>query len=282
MFKRVLLSSAAALLVGMISSAHAADLDNIIYSPNLPETQPVEIGNGWYLRGDLGYSFKTSGAANSYRVFTAGPPASYSTNAFTSSSQKSEFSGGLGMGYNFTDYFRADATFDFMRGRFNGTTTSATACPGMPAGTTCASNDRASFSAYSLMANGYVDLGTYAGFTPYVGAGAGMTQVRWDALTNSSYCVDGGAVCPTPATVAPVQHPGVNSWRFTYALMAGMSYNISNNLKLDVGYRYQKVGSGGMFGFDSASAGAGATGNQASDRGIAKHEIRAGLRYSLW
>ena len=241
-----------------------------------------EIGNGWYLRGDLGYSFKTSGAATSYRVFTAGPPAGYSTNSFASSNVKSEFSGGIGMGYNFTDYFRADATFDYMRGRFNGTTASATPCPGMPAGTTCASNDRANFSAYSLLANGYVDLGTYAGFTPYVGAGAGMTQVRWDALTNSSYCVSGGAACPTPATVAPVQHPGVDSWRFTYALMAGMSYNISNNLKLDLGYRYQKVASGGMFGFDSSSAAAGASGTQASDRGIAKHEIRAGLRYSLW
>jgi hypothetical protein len=29
------------------------------------------------------------------------------------------------------------------------------------------------------MANGYVDLGTFAGFTPYVGAGAGVTRVAW-------------------------------------------------------------------------------------------------------
>ena len=30
------------------------------------------------------------------------------------------------------------------------------------------------------MANGYVDLGTYVGLTPYVGAGLGYTYVNWD------------------------------------------------------------------------------------------------------
>ena len=55
----------------------AADLDEIIYAKELPVTQPVEVGSGWYLRGDLGYSIRTRGAATSYSVFTAGPPAAY-------------------------------------------------------------------------------------------------------------------------------------------------------------------------------------------------------------
>ena len=64
--------------------------------------------------------------------------------------------------------------------------------------------------------------------------------------------------------------------------MAGLSYDITENLKLDVGYRYQNIDSGPMFGYDSDSQLAGASGVQAYDRGFETHEIRAGLRYELW
>jgi opacity protein-like surface antigen len=56
-------------LMGLAAPAHAADLDEIIYAKELPVTKPVEIGSGWYLRGDLGYSVQTRGAAtSSFRV----------------------------------------------------------------------------------------------------------------------------------------------------------------------------------------------------------------------
>ncbi len=46
----------------------------------------------------------------------------------------------------------------------------------------CVSNDVASMSAWSLLANAYVDLATYGAFTPYVGAGIGGTRVKWGTL----------------------------------------------------------------------------------------------------
>ena len=38
-------------------------------------------------------------------------------------------------------------------------------------------------AALSFMVNGYVDLGTYVGFTPYVGGGLGYTYIDWGTLS---------------------------------------------------------------------------------------------------
>ena len=282
MLKRIVLSSCVAAAAGLALPALAADLDQVIYAPDIPVAKPVEIGTGWYLRGDLGYSFKTRGAARNYSVFTPGPPQSYSTSAFATSELDSDYTASIGFGYQFTDFLRADLTFDYSNGSFDGTTAAAVPCPGMPVGTTCASTDTADFKSYGFLANGYVDLGTYAGVTPYLGAGAGITRVAWDPLSNTARCVAGGAACPAVGTLAPVSHGGETSWRFTYALMAGFSYDVTKNLKLDLGYRYSKIAGGDMFRFDAATAAAGAAGVQARDRGFERHEVRAGLRYALW
>ena len=75
---------------------------------------------------------------------------------------------------------------------------------------------------------------------------------------------------------------GDQSWRFTYALMAGLAYDVSQNLKLDLGYRYRHIDGGPMFNFDPATIAAGAGGTQGEDPGFTSHEVRLGLRYALW
>ncbi|WP_417423069.1 outer membrane protein [Hoeflea sp.] len=254
MLTRIAVTSCIA-AIGLAAPTHAADLDDIIYAPDLPVTQPVEIGTGWYLRGDLGYSARTRGEATSYSVFSAVPPTYTATN-FDSSSLDNHWSGAIGMGYSFTDYLRGDLTFDYSEGDFNGATGPAVFSQ--------------NFEQYGFMANVYADLGTYAGFTPYVGAGAGITRVTWDTLA---------LVRPF---VLDTNLPGEENWRFTYALMAGVSYDITKDLKLDLGYRYSKVDGDAQFGYDTVTAAAGAVGVQSNDNGIEKHEIRAGLRYALW
>lgn len=64
--------------------------------------------------------------------------------------------------------------------------------------------------------------------------------------------------------------------------MAGFSYDVTKNTKIDVGYKYRHIGGGDMFAFDAASAAAGATGVQGTDGGFSQHEIRVGLRYEIW
>ena len=64
--------------------------------------------------------------------------------------------------------------------------------------------------------------------------------------------------------------------------MAGLAYDVTQNMKLDLGYRYRHIDGGSMFGFDPATIAAGASGTQGEDPGFTSHEVRVGLRYELW
>ncbi len=140
---------ATALLVS--ASAWAADYDPPIVVDEAPEFVPVEIGSGWYLRGDVGYSFERTEAD-----FSGLPGIDVS---------RGDFGGGGGVGYHFTDFIRGDINLAFL-GRDSFTF-----------------NDGVDFArlktqSWSGMANVYLDLGTYSGLTPYVGAGLGILYTR--------------------------------------------------------------------------------------------------------
>jgi opacity protein-like surface antigen len=220
----------AAVIAGFSGTSAAADLDRIIYSPEIDRTRPVEIGNGWYLRGDIGYAVDDetgNGDFDSFRM-------------------KSEVSGGLGVGYQWTDLIRTDLTADYMKGD----------AEGVVAGGFCNVAQPCGYDAFALLANAYVDLGTIAGSTPYVGAGAGYTYSGFDDVE-----------------VGVARFGGGDDWRFTYALMAGVSYDVSKSLKVDFGYRYMDVDGGAVVDTLAGTI---------DDDGFTRHEVRAGLRYSLW
>lgn len=253
-------------VVGLVAAltactpAFAADL----YQPAPPVVSAPEVvvsdANGWYLRGDVGYSFNKLRGANFFQGSNA------LVTDFTTASLKDSFLVGAGVGYQVNSYLRTDLTFDYLTNAdFRGSTRGGGAGFGACVGP-CTSSDRTSLSAYSLLANAYVDLGTYAGFTPYVGAGIGGTYVKWDKLRNTA-CADDGSGCDST-----VEHGGKGDWRFTYALMAGASYDLTCNLKADAGYRFRHIEGGDMFGYK-------ANGGPGYDKGINSHEIRVGARY---
>ncbi len=245
-------------LVLTASAANSAD----VYQPqpefiaDAPEVT-VQEASGWYLRGDVGYAFKKSRGVEFYQG-TATPGVALAD--FTSASLKDGFLVGGGVGYQVNNYLRTDVTFDYFgKSDFRGSTSGICGAPPTP----CTSSDRSSMRAYSLMANVYVDLGTYAYFTPYVGAGIGGTYVKWDRLRNT-ICT--GGVCDD------TYHDGKGRWRFTAALMAGASIDITCNVKADVGYRFRYVDGGDMFGYANG-------GGPGRDKGFYSHEARVGGRY---
>jgi opacity protein-like surface antigen len=252
--------------------ATAADYEPpIVQEPEVP----VEVGTGWYLRGDIGYVFDTSTDGFSYRTFDG---ASYGSGVFDGDlDDQATF--GIGAGYHFTDLFRGDVTLDGMGNTFRGESFSLLPCTPVLIGTTCRSEDRAEVTAVSLMANGYFDFGTFSGFTPYVGGGLGYTYVSWDSLQSNYFC--GGPNCGV-ALVGTSENGGVSDWRFTWQAMAGVAYAINNYLKLDIGYRYRQIEGGDMFAWDAGSAGLGAEGVQGFDGDTSQQEIRVGLRWDLW
>lgn len=260
--------------------AFAADYDPPLVEDVIDEYVPVEVGSGWYLRGDIGYVAATSSSGTAtYRTFDP-ITATYGDNTFATQRLRSNLTWGGGFGYRFTDWLRADLTVDGLKTKFSGTTTSAAPCLNTAAfaGTGCRSEDGATMSTLSFMGNVYADLGTYAGFTPYAGAGAGYSYVTWTNLTNSLYCT---GACPV-GFIGDTVHGGTKSWRFSYNLMAGVAYDVSSNMKIDVGYKYRRVAGGPMFNFDPGSFAAGANGVQGRDKGLSTHEFRVGLRYELW
>lgn len=264
----------------LLTPAYAADYEPPIFVEPVEEYTPVEIGSGWYLRGDVGYAVSNDLGTTTFRTFDP-VSATYGQGAFDTQELDSEFIFGGGFGYRYNEWLRGDFTADGFRADFDGSTSSAAPCDGGPAGTSCRTEDNAEVSAISLMANAYVDLGTYVGVTPYVGAGLGYSYVSWSDLDSQAFCVDGLASCPD-GFVGTESRPGRKDWRFTYALMAGIGYDITRNMKLDVGYKYRHIDGGDMFGWDAASAAGGATGVQGRDGDLSQHEISVGLRYELW
>ncbi|WP_460932175.1 outer membrane protein [Shinella zoogloeoides] len=253
--RKVLSGIVAVLLTG--TSGYAADLyePQVIEAP-VQEAAVVETG-GWYLRGDAGWSFNKMRGAH-YTQGVIGNEVDFDYTRL-----KSGFVIGGGVGYQINDHFRTDVTLDYMfKSNFRGGTT------GLCGGVTCHSTDRSGMSALSLLANAYVDIGHYGVFTPYVGGGIGGSYVKWNKLNNT--------ICDDPANpgCTTTEHGGKKSWRFTYALMAGASIDLTCNLKADVGYRFRHVTKGAMFGYK-------ANGGPGYDKGFYSHEARAGLRYSF-
>jgi opacity protein-like surface antigen len=258
--------------------AFAADYEPPIVIDEAPEVVPVEVGSGWYLRGDLGYVVASETDDFLYRTFD--PASGTYGQGRLFGDMENPFTVGAGIGYHFNDLLRADLTVDGMVADFNGKSFSDGPCLPALAGTSCRSEDSSEMSAISFMANGYVDLGTFAGFTPYVGAGAGYTFVTWETLNSDFYCVGGN--CGGASYLGHTENGGTDDWRFTWQAMAGVAYAINRNLKLDVGYRYREIDKGDMFKWDFNTTQAGATGFQGRDGGLTQHEVRVGLRYDLW
>lgn len=250
-----------------IAPALAADVfePTVIEAPifEAPEALPAKVG-GWYLRADLGYAINSFGGADYYTFCGAACGGIVAgANSLSGDLDNSLLYGG-GIGYQANHYLRGDLTVDYFETDFLGTTVGSCGVS-----TNCFSTDIATVSAIALMANAYVDLGTYGRFTPYVGAGIGGAHVEWGNLSNTACDTANPALCDPTVT-----HTGFDDWRFTWALMAGVSVDVTCALAADVGYRFRSIDSGAMFGY-AASTGPG------FDRGIQSHEVRAGVRYKL-
>ena len=230
-------------LLAQVGIAVAADMPGTLPPP--PEDYPVPVlhlpqfffpNTGWYLRADLG--------SNAGRVDGAevGPGAVSTTDSHLGNN----YMAGIGAGVK-SHWLRTDVTLDY-------------SWPMDFQGTTFTTDDvSAKVSAFSALFNGYLDLGTWYGVTPYVGAGAGTAYLR-----ASDY----------RSTVAPTVTGGEHTqWNLAWAVMGGVGVNLASNLMMDVGYRY--IDFGDLLTADDTAAGATLIKN------IAAHEVRIGVRWSF-
>ena len=259
-----------AVLALVATPALAFDLPPPVEAPEY--TGSIANADGWYIRGDLGYNASIKGGDPTYRTFDFNTETT-STQEFDASRLTTNFSLNAGGGYQFNDFLRTDLTLDYFRTSFKGKSNWEDCAPGGQFQCKYKGQD---MTALGLLANGYVDLGTYWGFTPYLGAGAGMTYVKWGDLDYYTRGSDNGL------DPDMIPREGAESWRFTYALMAGTSYDLTDRLKMDFGYRFSQIAGGDMLQFNGFEDALGAFGAKAKDKGFTRHEFRTGLRLTTW
>jgi opacity protein-like surface antigen len=277
MFRRITPLGIAVAAGLVATSAFASDLD-IINAPEI-DVSGGAVAEGWYIRGDLGYAGWIKGDEPSHRIEAFG--ATFSEGEFDNTRFSQPVSYGAGMGYQFNNFLRTDLTADFSSSSLKGRSDIDSPCITAPAGTTCGLGVKADYNAIQMMANGYVDLGTYAGITPYVGAGAGVTYMNWDDFRTQASCENGTGACGG-TTFEELRVKGGDSWRFTYSLMAGAAIDLTNRVKLDLGYRFTDMNGGRMFGGTVDVPGVGEVSARGRDDGFQKHEFRAGIRVTTW
>ena len=288
---KVFLSLACAGLTVAAAPASAADLFGTAPPLTYPATQgptAFEVGSNWYVRGDLGISFDNAPTL-SLSSISIPPPGYFGAPlpAYAGTDMHStDFTGGVGFGYRVNNYLRFDATWDYRNGP-RGSRETTVVCPYALSGlTTQGANPIqlgylyntsnicdgvADIKQYNntFLANGYVDLGTYAGFTPYVGGGLGFNVNTmsgslnyYETANGQLYAADlsptgtfpqiwvnqyGGTISPQPKIAFAPQNwnRSINSTSdtFAFALSAGIGFQLNPSATLDIGYRYLNSGS---------------------------------------
>ena len=221
-------------------AVRAADMPGTYLPPPKLEKdvllEKVQYWSGWYIRGDFGYRFNHVGSATSSDTTLVPQPSSGKID--------NSFVGGLGVGYKI-GWFRMDVTGDYSnRTKYTATTATGSTFDGK-------------IDDFTVLFNGYADLGTWSGFTPYIGAGVGGANVIFSSYQNPTG--------PAPPTNATTQR-----WNVAWAVMAGVSYSITYDLLMDVGYRHIELG-------DVVGGPASAL----TIKNLSGDEIRVGFRYLL-
>ncbi len=205
------------------TTAHAADL---LPSPSMPYAPAIEVGGGWYLRGDIGITNqdvdRLSLTPQSEAVLLGlGDEAFETIHADFDSSPLV----GLGLGYQFNNWIRADITGEY-RGKatFHGLERSIDL--------TGVNEYSATKSEWVGLANLYFDLGTWHGLTPFIGAGVGFTHTMIDNFRD---------VGINDAVAFSRDH---SETELAWALHAGVAYDVTQNFKVEFAYRYLNLGDG--------------------------------------
>ena len=245
----------AALLVGVAGPAFAADMPEPIIEVEQPSY------GGWYLRGHIGMSNQRIKGLESPLFDIPFEHGWYDEGSFGSAPTF-----GLGVGYQFNDFLRADLTAEY-RGAADFTAQDWLRATS-PASTLTTNNYRGRKSEWLFLANAYADVGTFYGITPYVGAGIGASRNTISHFRDINVPMQGVAYADSDPT-----------WNFAWALHAGLGYQATDKLTVDFGYSYLDLGdakTSSIRAYDGSVTEAPMHFNN-----ITSHDFKLGLRYML-
>ena len=250
-------------------AALAADMA-IAPPPQYYAPPPVQDFGGWYLRGDIGM---TNQRLSNLTLTSAPFPAGFQS---TGMGFDSSTSYDLGVGYRFNNWFRVDVTGEYRgNANFHGSQFSPlnASFPGFAE----VDNYSGSKSEWVAMANGYVDLGTWWCMTPFVGAGVGTSRNTISGFRDDGVNLTTGVGESTSSTFAA----NGSKWNFAWALHAGVAYNVTRNVTIELAYRYMNLGdavTGLTNSFDGVTV---VNGSGFTMKDITSNDIKLGVRWQF-
>jgi opacity protein-like surface antigen len=246
------------------------DARSVCSRPSHPAADAGSDSSGchqqWYLRGDIGYSNQRVDELDN---------ALYDTVESLDEGDR-EFTGapfaGVGLGYQWNRWFRTDVPASIVPSR------SSTGRylhrlqrrwrSGHPTDSYFAKK-----SEWVGLVNAYVDLGSWHGITPFVGAGIGAANVEISNFTDIGVGVDG-----SPSIAYGDEN---NEWNLAWALHAGVGFDVTEQFTMELAYRYLHLGdgaSGDLVAYDGTNN----FDNPMEFEDISSHDVRLGMRYKFF
>jgi opacity protein-like surface antigen len=258
--KFIIAAGAATLLS---QAAFAADMA-IAPPPQMYAPPPVvEDFGGWYLRGDIGFSNQRVDRLNN--VLDAGNTSSVQNLNFNTAGIY-----GLGVGYRVNNWFRADVTGEYRgNSQFYGSDR-ITQVGGVGMDTYHATKNE-----WVVLANAYVDLGTWWCMTPFIGAGVGGARVAINGFNDAGLSNQGAGALPSLAF-----GDNVSKWNLAWALHAGVAYKVTPNVTVEFAYRYLDMGDG-LTGDLKTFDGTNNVNNPTTFKNITSHDLKLGVRWNF-
>jgi opacity protein-like surface antigen len=221
----LLIGAAVAAMLG--TTAFAADMPQ--YAPPQPQLtyQPMQLivaqpEGAWYLRGDIGV-----GITEMFDItYLPSAPDVGNGFAFDQNSNSDTVFINAGVGYEWNNWLRFDVIAEYRnaiqinaRGVYNAATGEGDAYQGY-------------LKSWLLLANAYVDLGTWNCVTPFVGFGVGGAYNEMADLVDMGIGTTGAGFGRNSTNLSP-------AWAF----YAGVNYSVTQNFSVELAYRYLNYGS---------------------------------------
>ncbi|HMK90824.1 MAG TPA: hypothetical protein VK446_14480 [Methylocystis sp.] len=302
---RALARALTAMVGGLFAGqALAADMPFLSAPEPAPINQPVEFGSGWYLRADIGYENTQAPVVSADFPINVDRLSNATGGIGFGFQFNSWFRTDLSLDRSVLGQNGPLASIYCPYGNVvNVTPVSGNAFQGYlyNPNETCTPYIQSHVNRSSLIANAYFDIGNWYGITPYVGAGVGLsylqssyTQAYFENASGTlwapnlaqtgttptwwQFCGFNNQVCQVFVNqqypFAQINGNGSGSKkvvRFAWDATAGVSYDISQNLKLDLNYRF--LGSGSLTSLPSFLTGAAPVSKE-----LYSQEVRVGLR----
>lgn len=258
-------TAAAGAVIAIVTTLGAADAADLIpYEPKMIEPlPPMELRGGVYIRGYIGMT--------NQRLRKLDFPDLHDPDFAFIFLDKGGFDSGVlfggGVGYQFNEWLRMDLTGEY-RGRTHFTALDHATWLGEGDANEWTNEYEAKKSEWLVLANAYLDLGSWKGLTPYVGAGIGASRNTISHFRDIN--MEEGGVWYAPSA---------SKWNLAWALHAGLGFEVTDQLTLDLAYRYVDLGDArtgtNLHAWDSDTRPA------VHFKGLTSHDVMLGLRWNF-